>query len=145
MGIGEKGGVKPMNNIDYKAVVEILENFLKKEKTEILGISVGEEYQLRQAIENLIQENKELKAKYFCLEQNYFELHNEKISKPIITETEEMLKQYIPKSKVKEKIKELDKKMAEDEVDEFGIHSQGWAALDWTRDFLLEELLEEGE
>ena len=49
---------------------------------------------------------------------------------------------YIHKDKVKEKIKELDKKMAEDEVDEFGIHSQGWAALDWTRDFLL-ELLEE--
>lgn len=84
-------------DIDYKAVVEILENFLKKEKTEILGISVGQERQVRLAIENLIQENKELKAKYFCLEQNYFELH------------EEMLKQYIPKSKVKEKIEILEK------------------------------------
>lgn len=51
---------------------------------------------------------------------------------------------YISKDKVREKIEELDKKMAEDEVDEFGIHSQGWAALDWTRDFLL-ELLQEGE
>lgn len=58
-----------MNNIDYKAVVQILENFLKKEKTEILGISVGEEYQLRQAIENLIKENKELEEKNKELEK----------------------------------------------------------------------------
>lgn len=56
-----------MNNIDYKAVVEILENFLKKEKTEILGISVGEERQLRLAIENILKRNKELEAdNYEC-------------------------------------------------------------------------------
>ena len=47
-------------NIDYEAVVEIINKFLKNEKVEILGISVGEEYQFRQAIENLLKRNKKL-------------------------------------------------------------------------------------
>ena len=41
-------------NIDYNAVIEILENFLNNEKTEILGISVGEERQVKEAIKNLL-------------------------------------------------------------------------------------------
>lgn len=40
--------------IDYNAVIEILKNFLENEKTEILGISVGEERQVRDAIKNLL-------------------------------------------------------------------------------------------
>lgn len=73
------------------------------------------------------------------LKDTIHELHNQ------LDEGNKRVKEnYIPKTKVKEKIEELDKEMAKDEVDEFGIHSQGWAALDWTRDFLL-KLLEEGE
>ena len=49
-----------MNDIDYKVVTEIAESFKNKEKVEILGISVGEERQVKQAIKNLIQRNKEL-------------------------------------------------------------------------------------
>ena len=41
-------------NIDYNAVTEILKSFLDNEKTEILGISVGEERQVREAIKNLL-------------------------------------------------------------------------------------------
>ena len=41
-------------NIDYNAVIEILKSFLENEKTEILGISVGEERQVREAIKNLL-------------------------------------------------------------------------------------------
>ena len=55
-------------NIDYNAVTEILKSFLDNEKTEILGISVGEERQVREAIKNLLtayekekEKNKEAK------------------------------------------------------------------------------------
>ena len=41
-------------NIDYNAVIEILKSFLENEKTEILGISVGEERQVRDAIKNIL-------------------------------------------------------------------------------------------
>lgn len=82
-------------DIDYKAVVEILENFLKKEKTEILGISVGEEYQLRQAVENLIQENKELKEKVNVLVQE-----KEYLNTIIDSDNDN----YIPKSKIEDVI-----------------------------------------
>ncbi len=41
-------------NIDYNAVIEILKSFLENEKTEILGISVGEERQVREAIRHLL-------------------------------------------------------------------------------------------
>ena len=54
-------------NIDYNAVIEILKSFLNNEKIEILGISVGEERQVREAIRNLLtayekekEKNKEL-------------------------------------------------------------------------------------
>ena len=65
------------------------------------------------AIENLIKENKELKeevlywkGKYHLENRKYIQLHNEKIDAPVIEATEEMLKLYIAKSKVKEKIEE---------------------------------------
>ena len=55
-------------NIDYNAVIEILKSFLENEKTEILGISVGEERQVRDAIKNILtayekekEKNKEAK------------------------------------------------------------------------------------
>jgi len=41
-------------NIDYNAVIEVLKSFLNNEKIEILGISVGEERQVREAIKNLL-------------------------------------------------------------------------------------------
>lgn len=41
-------------NIDYNTVIEILKKFLDNEKIEILGISVGEERQVREAIKNLL-------------------------------------------------------------------------------------------
>ena len=77
-------------HIDYKAVIEILEEFLNTKKTEILGISVGEERQVRLAIENLIK-----RVKY--LEEN--RIWSE--------ETISGLKQdFIPKSKIREKIEQ---------------------------------------
>lgn len=41
-------------NIDYNAVIEILKKFLDNDKIEILGISVGEERQVRDAIKNIL-------------------------------------------------------------------------------------------
>ena len=49
-------------NIDYNAVMEILKKFLENEKTEILGISVGEERQVRDAIRNLLTAYENLKS-----------------------------------------------------------------------------------
>lgn len=137
-----------MNNI------EILEEFIKHYK-EVQEKYKDDEIQAEierscyfeevpaEAIENLIKEYKELEEKNKILESllqgNLFEMY--KYYKELCSSYQG---NSISKDKVKEKIKELDKKMAEDEVDEFGIHSQGWAALDWTRDFLL-ELLVEGE
>lgn len=113
-----------MNNIDYEAVVEILENFLKKEKTEILGISVGEERQVRLAIENLIQENKELKEiRDSLLWQKNFD-------------TKILDEDYIPKSKVKEIVELYDNTLQCTRK-----YNQDLA--DILCDF--EELLEEGE
>ena len=40
--------------------------------------------------------------------------------------------------KINEKIEYIEKEMEKDEVDEFGIHSQGWLALDWFVDNLKE-------
>ena len=112
-----------MNNI------EILEEFI--DKVDIyFNDDIGDcaiTSKIAGIIKNLIQENKKLKKQMGKdLEVVYI--------KGVYDERDKW------KNKVKEKIKELDKKMAEDEVDEFGIHSQGWAALDWTRDFLLELL-----
>lgn len=55
-------------NIDYNAVMEILKNFLENEKTEILGISVGEEIQVRDAIRNLLTAYEKEKEKREKLE-----------------------------------------------------------------------------
>ena len=121
-----------MNNI------EILEEWLKEMDEHFKRTHINNTKE-REALRFIIQENKELK-------KENLELHKE-INQRIKLKLENERcadKDFIPKSKVKEKIEELDKKMAKDEVDEFGIHSQGWAALDWTRDFLL-KLLEEGE
>ncbi len=51
-------------------------------------------------------------------------------------------KNYIHKDLIRVAIEELEKKMQEDEVDEFGIHSISWLALDWTCDYL-KKLLED--
>ena len=60
-------------NIDYNAVIEILKSFLNNEKVEILGISVGEERQVREAIKNLLtayekEKEKREKLEYEALE-----------------------------------------------------------------------------
>lgn len=108
-------------NTEYKDLPENIKESDRKEARKILETL---------NYKNLIQENKKLKKQMGKdLDVVYI--------KGVYDERDKW------KNKVKEKIKELDKKMAEDEVDEFGIHSQGWAALDWTRDFLLELL--EGE
>ena len=39
-------------------------------------------------------------------------------------------KNYVSKDLIRVAIEELEKKMEEDEVDEFGIHSISWLALD---------------
>jgi len=58
-----------MNDIDYKAVIEIINNFLNNEKVEIFGISAGEEFQLRQALENLLKERQADKDRIKELEE----------------------------------------------------------------------------
>ena len=55
-------------NIDYNAVIEILKSFLNNEKIEILGISVGEERQVKDAIRNLLtayEKEKEENMSYY--------------------------------------------------------------------------------
>ena len=54
----------------------------------------------------------------------------------------ELEENYIPKSLVRENIKELEKQMEKDEVDDFGIHSIGWSVLDYIIDYLRKKLLE---
>lgn len=66
-------------NIDYNAVIEILKSFLNNEKIEILGISVGEERQVKDAIRNLLtayekekEKNKELEKKLDEISEIHF-------------------------------------------------------------------------
>lgn len=90
-------------NIDYNAVIEIIKKFLDNEKIEILGISVGEERQVRLAIETLLtayeKEKEKNELKPDCAEP--------------IERTEEMVNMrwvnhnYISKDKIKAKIEEL--------------------------------------
>ena len=61
-------------NIDYNAVTEILKSFLDNEKTEILGISVGEERQVREAIKNLLTAYEKEKEKNRILESKNIKL-----------------------------------------------------------------------
>jgi hypothetical protein len=113
--------------------IKVLEEFIKYFEAEAISrkyrrnisITVGEDD--IEAIENLINRNKQLLGTNLLLA--------------------EMLKEdlYIPKSKVREKIEELEKQMEKDEVDDFGIHSIGWSALDYIVDYLRKELLQEGD
>lgn len=95
-----------MKYIDYKAVIEIIENFLNNKKVEILGISVGEEHQLRTAIENILKERQADKEKIKELEkyetyyQNERNLLDSYISKTLIEEEINRLKYDV--SKIKE-------------------------------------------
>lgn len=128
-----------MNNI------EILQEFIKHYK-EVQEKYKDDEIQAEierscyfeevpaQAIENLIQENKELKeenyhkTKYIdFLDEKYFD--NFKFFY-------EMLKDTVPKSKVKEHLQELDKMKVDGEV--------FTTAVDFAKQ-ILQELLEEGE
>lgn len=77
-------------------------------------------------IQNLINRNKELEEK-------------RKTTMEVIGAN------YIHKDKVREKIKKLEKQMEKDEVDDFGIHSIGWSALDYIVDYLRKELLQDKE
>lgn len=61
---------------------------------------------------------------------------------PVISR-EYVEKNYIHKNKVRELVNYLEKEMEKDEVDEFGIHSIGWATLDYMADLIREKLLEE--
>lgn len=63
---------------------------------------------------------------------------------PVISR-EYIRKNYIHKDKVRELVNYLEKEMEKDEVDEFGIHSIGWATLDYMADLIREKLLEETE
>lgn len=92
-----------MNNID------ILEELIRDYKDE--KEFVGEE--IIKAIETLISENKELKeendnlkkevihwkGEYHLENRKYLDLYNKKVSIPTINATEEMLEQYVEKSK----------------------------------------------
>ena len=53
----------------------------------------------------------------------------------ILGQTDERSQWY---KKINEKIEYIEKEMEKDEVDEFGIHSQGWLTLDWLVDNLKE-------
>lgn len=74
-------------------------------------------------------------------------LATEKKTEEYIRSLEKKIKEleenYIPKSLVRENIKELEKQMEKDEVDDFGIHSIGWSVLDYIIDYLRKKLLEE--
>ena len=63
---------------------------------------------------------------------------------PVISR-EYIRKNYIHKDKIRELVNYLEKEMEKDEVDEFGIHSIGWATLDYMVDLIREKLLEETE
>ena len=97
------------------------------------------------AIENLIQENKELKEKYLLLNQ-INDIEKSQHRKSMKELLKDINNNYIPKSKVKEKIEEL-----EEQAEEVKNHYKGtYACLD---EYLnakskiqgFKELLEEGE
>lgn len=129
--------------------IEIL-RAIQKQKPFIVWLD-DKPYNKSVAIENLIKENKELKeevlhwkGKYHLENRKYIQLHNEKIDAPVIEATEEMLKQYIAKSKVKEKIEHYNK-MINATYGDMTVYA------DFRRDTcieikqILQELLEEGD
>lgn len=75
-----------MNDIDYNAVIEIINDFLNNEKVEIYGISYGEEFRLRQAIENLLKERQADKDRIKELEDR-----NEKLYEDNLTLAQELM------------------------------------------------------
>lgn len=105
-----------MNNI------EILEDYLKYIK------NFDNNSTFIPALENLIKEYKDVNKevlhwieKYNLEHEKYMQLYNKKIDTPIIEATEELLKQYIPKSKVKEKLEELKKQVKKMENEDIGV------------------------
>jgi len=52
-------------------------------------------------------------------------------------------KNFVEKDKIRKIIKNIEKEMDKDEVDDFGIHSLQWLAMDWIVDYLKRELLED--
>ena len=135
-----------MNNI------EILEKFIKHYK-EVQEKYKDDEIQAEierscyfeevpaEAIENLIQENKELKEELEICETDLDEMtiSNEHKKKEWVNKL--VLNSYIPKSKVKEKIEELDKRKRKSQIEYSTIDE-----LIFDKKIeVLQELLEEGE
>jgi len=114
-----------MNNI------EILENFIDKQKSN-KGTFVPTVFEIT-AIENLIQENKELK-KQIPSPTNPIPIENQ-------TDIWVLKRDYISKSKIKEKIEKLDKKKRKSQIEYSTIDE---LIFDKKIEVLL-ELLEEGE
>ena len=144
-------------NIDYNAVIEILKNFLNNEKIEILGISVGEERQVREAMKNLlVAYEKEKETSHYI--QSQLDIANaklveekeknkryEKYLKSKDKQHEQVLEyletekenEYISKEKIKERIKEYyeyDKRMQ---------NKPDWHTTKYYEAKALEKLLEE--
>ena len=129
-----------MNNI------EILKNAIKcnKKQFEEIGTHILLQDDEMKAIENLIQENKELKERIKGLECEIEIKKYCKVDEVIndLTYYKNLAKEYqgncIPKSKVKEKIEEIKNKMNNDCIALHGFQRE--AQID-----ILQELLEEGE
>lgn len=120
---------------EKKADIDILEEMIKpiatrtflfldgrKEEKEIYNL----ERKQIEAIKTIIAENKELKEKIKEINEEYN------------AEQKHEMENTIPKSKVEEKIQELEKIKQKDEVDEFGIHSRDW----WVADIIQEQFKE---
>lgn len=108
-------------------------------------------------IDELTEENKNLKVQLdFIGEQNKHIDKQQEVLKELKEKNAEQIEvitewvngerindiKHISKDKIRERIKELEEKMKQDEVDEFGIHSIGWSGLDYVVE-QLKELLEE--
>ena len=77
------------------------------------------------------------------IERQKKEIEKLKFNNHVVEKWNEYLdKECISKDKIREKIKELEEQMQQDEVDEFGIHSIGWGTLDYVVE-QFKELLEE--
>ena len=90
-------------NIDYNAVIEILKKFLDNEKIEILGISVGEERQVREAIKNLLTAYEKEKEKNKELSNSY-----DKLAKECNEENRRCMLLAVENQDLKEKNKKID-------------------------------------
>lgn len=163
------GGVKPMIDI------EILEDYLDKQDRKFVS-----EYRLMilEAIENLIQRNKdleqiekehkeengrlknrikELEETLKCTQKSWFEdtkkIEEYKMLEANIAKANEIIKDGIPKSLVREKMQELDKEekeaqesISDEEREEYSDASIGYLLMNIeTRRNALQELLEESE